>query len=36
MHLLIPPEMLSAAADLAAYFVTIVAALMSFMMTTRG
>ena len=36
MHLLIPPEMLSAAAQLAVYFVTIVAALMSFMMTARG
>lgn len=36
MHLLIPPEMLSAAAQLAVYSVTIVAALMSFIMTARG
>lgn len=36
MHLLIPPEMLSAAAQLAVYFATIVAALISFMMTARG
>ena len=36
MHLLIPPEMLSAAAQMAVYFVTIVAALISFMVTARG
>ena len=35
MYPLIPPEMMSSAAQLVIYFVTIVAALISFMMTSR-
>lgn len=34
--LVIPPEMLSSAAQMMVYFATAVAALMSFMMTARG
>ena len=36
MYPLIPPEMMGSAAQLVIYFVTIVAALISFMMTSRA
>ena len=36
MHLVIPPEMLSAATQLAVYLVTTVVALISFLMTARS
>jgi hypothetical protein len=36
MHPVIPPEMTSSAAQMLLYFVTVVAALVSFMMTARA
>lgn len=36
MHPVIPSEMVGPAVQLVIYFVTLVAALMSFMMTARG